>query len=440
MAAPHKPSRSEANQRIEAAFARHKRGELGFAAGVYRQVLAEDPDHPIALHYLGLIAQQSGHSKEAIRLLERSIEIDPTDARTHNHLGQVRIALNDKHNATLCFERALQIDPNHTAALNNLANVTLTRDLLQAISLYRRALELNPDAAFAAYNLAQALNENNSFDEALLLYRRTIALDPRHLRARHKLGVLLEQRGEFAEAIEQYLAVQRLDPRHVSSLANLIAIRGYIPEDGILRRAEEMLTVREATDEERIKLHRGLGKHSERALQYETAFGHFAAAKQLLKRSRAPFDMSAVAKTVDRITRTFSREFFAQDHARISDSQRPIFIVGLPRSGTTLVEQMLASHPLTFGAGELQDVPRMVKLLRPDYPECVVLMEPEALNQLAEDYLKEIERLAGPDGVACHGQDAAQLPAPWADRKALPRFADRLLPPRPIGYRDFLLR
>ena len=394
MTHPHKPTRDELSRQIEAAFDRHKRGELGFAAAVYRQVLAQDPDQPAALHYLGLIAQQTGNSQQALRLLERSIEIDPTDPRTHNHLGQVHVALNDKRSAATCFERALEIDPNHVASLNNLANITMTRDLLQAIALYRRALALNPDAAFAAYNLAQALNENNSFDEALLLYRRTIALDPRHHQARHKLGVLLEQRGQFAEAIEHYLMAQRLDPRHVSSLANAIAIRDYIPDASMVRRAEEMVEARGASDEDRIKLHRGLGKHYERAGDYEQAFGHFAAAKGLLKRSKAAFDIGTVVKSMERIKQTFSREFFAQDRALISDSQRPVFIVGLPRSGTTLTEQILASHPRVFGAGELQDIPKMVKLLRPDYPECVATMDPNALTELANDYLGVIDRLA----------------------------------------------
>jgi tetratricopeptide (TPR) repeat protein/LPS sulfotransferase NodH len=396
---PHKPTRDELSRQVEAAFERHKRGELRFAAGVYRQVLTQDPDQPAALHYLGLIAQQTGNSQQALRLLERSIEIDPTDPRAHNHLGQVHVALNDKRSAATCFERALQVDPNHVASLNNLANITMARDLLQAIALYRHALALNPDAAFAAYNLAQALNENDSFEEALTLYRRTIALDPRHLQARHKLGVLLEQRGQFAEAIEHYLMVQRLDPRHVSSLANVISIRDYIPDVSTVRRAEEIVKARDASDEERIKLHRGLGKHCERAQDYERAFAHFAEAKSLLRRSKAAFDIGTVVKSMDRIKQTFSRELFAQDRALICDSQRPVFIVGLPRSGTTLTEQILASHPRIFGAGELQDIPKMVKLLRPDYPECVATMDPDALTGLANDYLGVIDRLARPNSL-----------------------------------------
>jgi len=391
----HKRSRDEVNRQVEAAFARQKRGELEAAAAVYRQVLAENPDHAAALHYLGLIARRCGNPREALRLLERSVGIDPTDPSAHDHLGQIHTDLNDRRSAALCFERALQIDPNNVPSLNNLANVTMSRDLSRAIALYRRALELDPDAGFIAYNLAQALNENGSCDEALRLYRRAIMLDPRSLSARHRLGVLLEQRGEFAEAIEQYLAVQRLDPGHVSSLANLMALRHYIPEASMVRRAEEIATLRDITDEDRMKLHRGLGKHYERAADYDRAFGHFTAAKRLLKRSRATFDISAVVKSIDRIMEACSRELFVRHHARISDSQRPVFIVGLPRSGMTVTEQILASHPRVFSAGELQDIPRMVKMLRPDYPECMALMQPDQLNEMANNYLAVVERLAG---------------------------------------------
>lgn len=164
----------------------------------------------------------------------------------------------------------------------------------------------------------------------------------------------------------------------------------------MVRRAEEMVTLRDITDEDRIKLHRGLGRHYERTCDYERAFGQFAAAKRLLQRSRATFNISAVVKLTDRMMRTFSRDLFARDHARISDSQRPVFIVGLPRSGMALIERILASHPCVFGAGELQDIPRMVKMLRPDYPECMALMDSDALNGMANDYLAVVERLAGP--------------------------------------------
>ena len=387
------------DQRVEAAFARHKRGDIAFAEGVYREVLAKHPTNARALHYMGLVAQQRGKPKDAIRLLERSIKIDPKDPRAYNHLGLVHVSLNDKRAATETFEHGLEVDPNHVILINSLANVTMTRDLLRAIALYRRALELSPKSAFIAYNLAQALSEDHAFDEALQFYKHTIDLDPRHSQARHNLGVLLEQRGHFSEAIEQYLAVQRLDQRHVSSLANVLAIRDFVPDPPMIRRGEEMLAAPTAKDEDRIKLHRGLGKHYDRSQDYERAFLHFSNAKSIFKRDRPAFDFDAASKSMRNVSRVFGREFFAIDRALAVDSQRPIFVVGLPRSGTTLTEQIIASHPLVFGAGELDDIPRLVKFLRPDYPECMTTMSSDAIAEFANGYLGTLAKLADPDAL-----------------------------------------
>ena len=387
----------DVDRQVEAAFQRHKQGDLRHAYAVYQHVLGRRPNHPAALHYLGLIAQQTGHSADAARLLERSIQLNPRDPRVHNHLGQVRIALQDTNAATTCFERALEVDPSNVDALNNLANVVRTRDLLRAIELYRRALILNPRAAYAAYNLAQALSEDNAVDEALTLYRRAIELDPNHCEARHGLGLLCEQQGRFAEATEQYLAVQRIQPTHVSSLANLLDIRDYEPDLVMVERAEARLKAPGVSEEDQVKLHHGLGKHYDREGAFDRAFGHFAASKDLLRGQGLGFDIAAVAASMDASKRVFDRAAFAPGRAVGRASERPIFIVGLPRSGTTLTEQILASHPEVFGAGELRKIPEMVKYLRPDYPECMTDMPAGEVAELADEYLAVLENLAGPD-------------------------------------------
>ena len=299
-------SPSEIDRQVEQAFDRHKRGDLAHAASVYRAVLARTPDHARALHYMGLIAQQTGNSRQAVELLERAIASDPTDPRAYNHLGQIHARLNDKRAAAELFERALAIAPDHADTLNNLANVTLTRDLQQAIALYRRALELRPDSAAAAYNLAQALNEDHAFDEAVALFRRAIALDPAHVPARHNLALLLEQRGQFAEAIEQYLTARRLDPRHAPYLANVLGVRDYIPDAAMVRQAEDLLKTPGGRDEDRIKLHRGLGKHYERSGDHERAFHHFSGAKATFSRTRPAFDLDAVVHQMARLKAAFT--------------------------------------------------------------------------------------------------------------------------------------
>jgi Flp pilus assembly protein TadD len=398
MRQPHQ-SPDDVDHRIETAFERHRCGNSAFADRVYREALLQCPDHPRALHYLGLIAQQRRNSDLALRLLSRSIEIDPTDVRVHNHLGDIHAGLNDERAAEACFERGLQIDPDHFGTLNNLANVIATRDLPRAISLYKRALKLSPNAVPVVFNLAQALEQYRAFDEALKFYDHTITLDPRHFHARHKLGTLLEQRGKFAQALEQYLIVQQIEPRHAASLANILAMRDYLPDPSMVRRAEVMLVVPGSRDEDRIRLQHALGKHYERVSNFQRAFSHFCNAKALFRRTRPAFDINVVASAMGRVRQVFGEEFFSTYTPPIANLPRPVFIVGLPRSGTTLTEQILASHPQVFGAGELQGIPQLVKFMGPAYPECMAAKNSNDLAELADAYLGAITRLAGTNAL-----------------------------------------
>jgi tetratricopeptide (TPR) repeat protein len=113
---------AEADSELAAALERHKSGDLEFAYQAYLQVLKQCPDHPTALHYLGLVAQQTGHVLEAARLLRRSIQLNPRDPRTYNHLGQVLFQQDDLEEAIRLFRKGLEVDPRHVETLNSLAN------------------------------------------------------------------------------------------------------------------------------------------------------------------------------------------------------------------------------------------------------------------------------------------------------------------------------
>ncbi|MHB8815818.1 MAG: tetratricopeptide repeat-containing sulfotransferase family protein [Steroidobacteraceae bacterium] len=386
-------SPDDLDHRLEAAFARQRRGDIAFADRVYREVLSRCPDHPRALHYLGLIAQQRRNSDLARRLLHRSIEIDPTDVRVHNHLGDIYAGLNDGRAAEACFERGLQIDPEHFGTLNNLANVIATRDLPRAISLYERALRVRPNAVHVVLNLAQALEQYHAYDEALKLYTHAIALDPRNFQAHYRLGILLEQRGIFARALAQYLIVQQIEPRHAGSLASILAMRDYLPSPPMVRRAEGFLDAPGARDEDRIRLHHALGRHYERAGNLQRAFSEFFNAKELFRHTRPAFDIDTVRNAMARTRQAFGDEVLSTYAPPIANLPRPIFIVGIPRSGTTLIEQILASHPQVFGGGELQGIPQLVGLMGSAYPECMAAKAPNELGELAAAYFGTI-RLA----------------------------------------------
>jgi Flp pilus assembly protein TadD len=385
---------SSADQRLAEAFARHKRGDVQFAYGVYRQVLDEQPRHATALHYLGLVAQQTGRSSEACELLQRSIEVDPSDPRAHNHLGQVLFALGRRAEATTSFEHALALDPDHPDAMNNLANLIKTRDLGRAIALYRRVLELRPETSHATYNLANALLSDDQYGEARQLFERAIELDPNNHLAHHNLGVLLEQQGRFDAAMAHYQTARRINPKHARSLARLLSLRSYEPDEQSVRDAESMIASTRTAHPDQVRLHGGLGKHYERRREFDRAFDHFSAANQLSAAQSAPFDIARVRTYFDRIIDTFSAAYFESTRPVGNLTAQPIFIVGMPRSGTTLTEQILGSHPAVLTTGELPAMSRIVRNMWPPYPEPVATAQAPALQGWANEYLGELHAVA----------------------------------------------
>jgi len=393
---------AEADRQLEAILQRHRRGEIEYAYHAYRQILARHPDHPTALHYLGLVAQQVGRGDEALKLLRRSSELNPHDPRVFNHLGQVVLAQGHTEEAVRYFERALEVDPRHADSLNNLANTCKSRGALrEAIELYRRALEIAPRSALSLYNLGNALKEAADYDAALQMFERALEADPKHLSARLNLAILLEQKGRFEPAGEHYRTVLELKPGHPKALANLIAITPH-PDPQLIHAAEQQLGAPDLDSEDGIKLHHGVGKHYDRQREYERAFRHFAATNELLKQRKAPFEPRQAIEYVDRIIEIFSADYFARLADTAADtggspSERPVFIVGMPRSGTTLTEQILASHPAAFGAGELQNIPNLVKTLR--YPEEFASQPASAASEQAQRYLAALAAVAPPAAV-----------------------------------------
>lgn len=391
-----------ANELIQQAWARHKRGDLAYARGVYEQILRSEPDNALALHYLGLIAQQSGHPRVAIGLLQKAITVDPGDARTYNHLGQVHLACGETALGIQYFRQALQVQPTHLDSLNNLANVLADgTGIDEALTLYGRALELDPRQPHVLYNCARALSAKGAITEAIEHYRKCLALRPDYYRAHHNLALCHEELGQFAAAVQHYLEVLRIRPEHGRALANLIALPSFRPDDTLIRRAASLVNPDRAPDtgEGRIdardtaKLHHGLGKHYERVGNFEAAFLQFSRSNAAQRASLPPFDRERLRDTIDGLIATFNPAAFAHAAQGLA-TERPIFIVGMPRSGTTLVEQILASHPEVFGAGELMRIPELAHRLGTHRPGGLAQLAPDTLHALGQDYLDHIGGLA----------------------------------------------
>ena len=318
-------TKAEADRLLRNALERHRKGEVEAASRVYREVLAELPDHPTALHYMGLVAHHSGETDKAVELLRRSIRLDSKDPRAYNHLGQIVLGQNQVLEAIACFRRAIEVDPRHVESINNLANVlALSGQRGNAIELYRRALELNPRAISSLYNLANALKDEAAHEEAMELFThalrgasRSCALAPQ---SRACCSSSRAGSRKPSSIIRPCAACSRSTSNRSRTCSRsvptvLMSARSMKPS--------ERLGAKDVADDDRVKLHSGLGKYYDRQQRYDEAFAHFRSAKATVRKLTGTFDERALAAYFDRIIDTFSLDFFGRFPAGGSSSQRP---------------------------------------------------------------------------------------------------------------------
>jgi tetratricopeptide (TPR) repeat protein len=364
-------------------------GQLDDAVSCYRQALEGRPDDPEVLANLADALRQLGELEEAARCAERAIALDDSHARAHNVLGVCLSGLGERERAVASLRRALSLEPRSVEVLTSLAGVR--RDLgerREALALARQAVELDPQRAESHCDLGQTLFELRRLDEAVESFRRALALRPAYPFARvglaaalrrqgHPeeaeaacrallaaapsdsealvlLGELLGDRGRFSEAEELIEQAIALDPRCTSAYCSLAAHRKMGAGDAAWLRGAQGLLERPLPLGQRIALRYALGKYFDDVGQYDSAFGHYREANELTARHGARYDADKLVARVDRIIGRWDCGLIRALAARASDSERPIFIIGMPRSGTSLAEQILASHPEVFGAGEVR--------------------------------------------------------------------------------------
>jgi Tfp pilus assembly protein PilF len=192
-------------QAFDLALQHHQAGRLREAEQLYRQVLARQPEHADAIHFLGVIAHQVGRNDIAVGLIRRAIALNPNNADAHNNLGN---ALKDKgqlDEAIAAFRQAIALNPNIPEAHNNLGNVLTDRGQLdEAIAAFRRAIALRGNYAQAHNNLGNALKDERQLDEAIAAFRQAIALNPNIPEAHHNLSLALLTRGDFQQGWEEH--------------------------------------------------------------------------------------------------------------------------------------------------------------------------------------------------------------------------------------------
>lgn len=263
-----------------------------------------------------------------------------------------------------------------------------------AILAFQCAVELNPNNPKALCNWGLALADLGRFSDAEAKYRQAIGLDPGFSPAYNDLGILLKETGRLTEAGQAFEQAIQLAPRAVSYYDNLAAVRPFVAGDPYLTALEALAKDPAAfSTVDRIHLHFALAKAYENTDRPESAFQQLLMGNGL-ERQRIVYDEAATLGMMDRLRELIGRDFIQARHGYGESSALPIFIVGMTRSGTTLIEQILASHPQVFGAGEFplfdQAAGSIREVLRdsPPFPDMMLNMSADHFRALGARYLE----------------------------------------------------
>ena len=427
---------SAANIRAQIAQAvyHQQRGAYPDAQRLFRAVLAADPRQADALHYLGLLAYQTGHPEQAVDLMQRSITESPGNPTFYYNLagvlqklgrGQEAVpmyqrcldlqhdngdawqglaetlqTLGHPEDAVACLERACIYAPRHSGCWATLAEAQDSLGLLpEAVNACRQAVEISPRDPKLRVQLARHLAKQGCHGEALELLNAIIAMAPPLAPAHFERAVLYAILGQFEEARRGFEATLALKPDLYAACFHFAAIKKFGEDEPMVKRLEaaaERGQWNEPTDG--INVHFTLGKIRQDQGQYQRAFTHFAVGNKL-RRGTLHYSGEEQRKLVQQIKLSFDKTYLQRMSAAGQPTKVPIFIVGMSRSGTTLTEQILSRHPQVYGGGELNFMHAALRRrlgfnMRLNYVSALMTLSAADLRLLGEQYLKELRALA----------------------------------------------
>jgi tetratricopeptide (TPR) repeat protein len=398
-----KPDHAQAHNNLGIAL--DQLGKPDEAVASYRKALEIKPDLAEAHANLGNVLALRHEIDEAIASYSRAIELVPGDRDTHTNLGNALTELERWPEAAASFFNALKLGPASAETHVSLGNALTHLDRWdEAAACYTQAIAIRPDYAQAHFNLGVALNHYDRWEEAIARYTRALAIKPSYTEAHYNLAGALDSLGRHEEAIASYDKTLELKPDYAEAYnnrgivlgvlgktdearasyrkaieirpdfaeahKNLSALTRYQPDDPHVGEMVRLIDRPGLSDQDRVELGFALGKAHDDFHDYDKAFAYFSEANRLQKQ-RLNYAISSARDRLADVKAAFSGPVPALDIDKaVADKsdQTAIFIVGMPRSGTTLVEQILASHSSVFGAGELKSLEKAVNALEWNSP------------------------------------------------------------------------
>jgi tetratricopeptide (TPR) repeat protein len=391
---------------LQAGIAAAGEGRAEDAIARFREAVALRADLVPAQANLGLLLVASGRAAEAEPPLRVACARLPHDPVLRNALGVALEALQRPAEAEAAFRAALLAAPGMAEAHANLGHCLRRLGRLhEAAAHYAQAAALAPAFAAAHCGLGHVHQDEGRLEEAVACYRAALAAEPGLVEALNNLGVCLRQLGAIEEAAAAFERVLALRPDQIEAHCNLSPLKKYRPGDPQVERLLGLAHRVPALPEHgRVRYWFAAGKMLDDVGRHDEAFDAFAEGNRL-KRAQTPWDEATHEDLVRRIRATLTRETLARlapAPDAEADGPIPVFIVGMPRSGTSLLEQVLATHPAVHGAGELTWLGEALASAAGDlppgaafaFPETLAGWRPEALRRLGRRYRERLRALA----------------------------------------------
>ena len=382
-------------------------GDLAFQLGRTKPALSAfeaatriDPGRAEAYYFVACAEDELGHAERAIAAYRRAIDINPQFLEAWFNLGSTLADRGELDAAVDSYREAARLGPNMAEAHHGLGAALLKRaENKPAIQHLERAIELRPDFPEALFELGNALRSERRIEAAAERFREAFALRPSYSEAYLNRAGCLQMLGEFDEARRLLESAVAQKPDLSEAHHEIVRARKIGEDDRpIVARIETLLASNTLGEKDRCNLHFALGKAYDDLGDWDRAFENFAAANRL-KRAMLDYDPALLETQFDAIRKTFDGAFFEARSGYGDPSERPVFLVGMPRSGTTLVEQILASHGQVYGAGELPLIGRLAARLHRElgvehpYPGCAETIDEAASLDLAQPYLAHLRTL-----------------------------------------------
>jgi Flp pilus assembly protein TadD len=379
-------------------------GDIDGALQAYQEALTHRAVYPEAYNNLGTLLQRDKRLEEAEHALRKAIQQNPRYVEAHNNLAQLLFGQKKETEALRVLGDALKFAPKNVQTLLITARIQMRRNNHQAAEqAVRMVLSLEPENPEGLTIFGQVLHETDRYDEAITVLERALKTRPDNPEALNFYGVALKSVGRLEEARETIIKALKLNDSMYGAYANLNDLVDFSEGAGeeLFNRMEAIFEATKTPQADMfLPLHFAYAKALDDRGQHEKALEHYIIGGKM-KRAVLDYKESDTFAFFDGIRAAFPKEMFENRKSAGLDDDRPVFIVGMPRSGSTLVEQILSSHPDVYGAGEVKYLSRALGLIRDrfpslaKYPQMMEKVTPAQLEIVGKNYQKALAAGAG---------------------------------------------